>query len=233
VGAAHNSTRAPLQTLIGTFWGYDGAKGIGTPPRLYNQAVRALAAVLGTTPAQNAKLFALINMGMADAGIFAWQIKYQYNVWRPVIGIREEPPVESGVTQTTLDGDPSWAPLGAPQTNRRAQLQTPNFPAYPSGHATFGTAAFRLADRFLSGEFPGKNIAETPFTLVSDEYNGASKGEDGAARPLLPRQMTLKKAIIENKASRIYLGVHWSMDADEGERVGEEVARLTFEKQLR
>jgi hypothetical protein len=232
LGAARNSTRKPWQTLIGTFWGYDGAKRIGTPPRLYNQAVRALAAVLGTTPAQNAQLFALINMGMADAGIFAWKIKYQYNVWRPVIGIREEAPTEPRVPPTTLDGDPSWAPLGAPQTNRRVEFQTPNFPAYPSGHATFGTAAFRLADLFLSREFPGKSIKDTPFTLISDEYNGVSLSEDGSVRPLLPRQMTIVKAIEENKESRIYLGVHWLMDAEEGARVGEEIAMITFKKQL-
>ena len=226
LGAANSPTRKPGQTSIGIFWGYDGAKGIGTPPRLYNQVVRVLAAQLGTTPGQNAQLFALINMGMADAGIFAWKHKYVHNVWRPVVAIRHTLPRE-------LSGDPSWAPLGAPQTNRKGQFQTPNFPAYPSGHAVFGTAAFLLADLFLTREFPGKPIASMTFPFVSDEYNGISVGEDGGVRPRLERQLSLTDAIEENKVSRIYLGVHWRMDADQGAKVGEEIARLTFAKQLR
>lgn len=225
IGAANSAKRTALQTLTGIFWGYDGAKGIGTPPRLYNQIVRVLAAQLGTTPGQNAQLFALINMGMADAGIFAWKHKYVHNVWRPVVAIR-------GTLPRELSGDPSWAPLGAPQTNRKGQFQTPNFPAYPSGHAVFGTAAFLLADLFLTREFPGKTIASMPFSFVSDEYNGISVGEDGGVRPRLERQLTLTSAIEENKRSRIYLGVHWTMDADQGAKVGEEIARLTFAKQL-
>jgi hypothetical protein len=232
LGAAHGSTRTPLQTLIGVFWGYDGAKKIGTPPRLYNQAIRALADTLKTTSAQNVRLFALINMGMADAGIFAWKSKYEHTIRRPVLGIREEGPSEPNAAQKALEGDPSWAPLGAPQTNRSGQFQTPNFPAYPSGHATFGTAAFRLADLFLSTEFPGAKISEMPFVMTSDEYNDASIGADGGRRPSIPRRMTLHQAIEENKVSRIYLGVHWKMDADEGERIGEAIAKFTFETQL-
>lgn len=234
-GAASSATRPASQTMVGIFWGYDGAKGIGTPPRLYNQVVRALAAQLGTTPGQNAQLFALINMGMADAGIFAWKHKYVHNVWRPVVAIRDTLPralIRDTLPQT-LSGDPSWAPLGAPQTNRKSQFQTPNFPAYPSGHAVFGTAAFLLADLFLTQEFPGKPIASMPFSFVSDEYDGISVGEDGGVRPRLERQLTLTSAIEENKRSRIYLGVHWTMDSDQGAKVGEEIARLTFAKQLR
>jgi hypothetical protein len=31
------------QTLIGTFWAYDGMAELGTPPRLYNHIVRQVA----------------------------------------------------------------------------------------------------------------------------------------------------------------------------------------------
>ena len=31
------------ETAIGIFWGHDGASGLGTPPRLYNQIVREVA----------------------------------------------------------------------------------------------------------------------------------------------------------------------------------------------
>ena len=54
-----NDKRIPVETLIGIFWGYDGALGLGTPPRLYNQIIRKIAKAKGTTPAQNAQLFAM------------------------------------------------------------------------------------------------------------------------------------------------------------------------------
>lgn len=67
-----NTPRTPKETLVGLFWAYDGAKGLGTPPRFYNQIVRAVAAARGNTVAQNAQLFALVNAALGDAGILAW-----------------------------------------------------------------------------------------------------------------------------------------------------------------
>lgn len=57
------------ETLIGIYWGYDGAKKLGTPPRLYNQIVREIAINQNNTLAQNVLLFARVNTSMADAGI--------------------------------------------------------------------------------------------------------------------------------------------------------------------
>jgi hypothetical protein len=109
------------ETVIGLFWAYDGAKGLGTPPRLYNQIVRKVAEAKGNTPAQNARLFALINAAMADAGILAWEQKYYHDLWRPVVGIREHDTSMGleGAPGNNLsdDGDPLWRPLGAPATN--------------------------------------------------------------------------------------------------------------------
>src|SRR5262249_50279244 len=52
----------PDQTEIGIFWGYDGRPGLGTPPRLYNQIVRTVANQQHNTEADNARLFALVNI---------------------------------------------------------------------------------------------------------------------------------------------------------------------------
>jgi hypothetical protein len=67
--------RTPEQTRIGLFWGYDGRPGLGTPPRLYNQIARVLAEQENNTVAQNARLFALVNLAMADAGLSCWSRK--------------------------------------------------------------------------------------------------------------------------------------------------------------
>jgi hypothetical protein len=75
------------------------------------------------------RLFALVNVAMADAAIASWDSKYFYQYWRPVTAIRAE-------------SDPNFYPLGAPATNTAGPNFTPPFPAYTSGHATFGGALF-------------------------------------------------------------------------------------------
>ena len=207
------------------YWAYDGAKGLGTPPRLYNQIVREIATkqlnnsgVLNTTD-ENARLFALVNAGMADAGIIAWRAKYFYNLWRPVIGIREDDvgtgPTGLG-TGSTANADPFWQPYGAPNSNRPgAKNFTPGFPAYPSGHATFGTTVFEIVRAF----YPG-----VTFDFVSEEINGKTTDVDGSVRTFMKRHYNLDDAIRDNLESRVWLGVHWRFDGEGGKSAGEVVA---------
>jgi vanadium chloroperoxidase len=227
--ALNSTTRTPEETLIGVYWAYDGVKKIGTPPRLYNQIVRRIAQGKGNTPAENARLFALVNVAMADAGKFAWLEKFKHDLWRPVLGVREHDP-SMGPTATpgsALDGlgDPFWLPLGAPKTNEPgAKSFTPNFPAYPSGHATFGAAAFQMVRRFYGekeGFLSAEDIAagaQKPdticFDMVSDELNGISVDSHGTVRTRHERHFkSLWHAIFENGLSRVFLGVHWIFDA--------------------
>ncbi|NJR38958.1 MAG: vanadium-dependent haloperoxidase [Leptolyngbyaceae cyanobacterium CSU_1_4] len=224
-GRDQGSTRTPEQTTIGLFWGYDGARNIGVPPRLYNQVVRAIAIKHGATEEQNAKLFAMVNVAMADAGIQAWHEKYLYNVWRPVVGIREANEgwgvTGKGDGNPNTCGDPYWTPLGAPKTNQPAVTPTtPNFPAYPSGHATFGTAALHITQLFLG--LPN----DFEFEFVSDELNGESIGAGGSVRTRFNAKLTIPRAIEENVLSRVYLGVHWQFDSREGERNGRIIAEM-------
>jgi hypothetical protein len=210
------------ETLIGLYWGYDGAKGLGTPPRLYNQIVRELAMARGNSPAQNARLFALLNTAMADAGILAWDQKYFHNLWRPVVGIRQHDPslgpLAVAGNLVDADCDAGWLPLGAPKTNEPGIKNfTPPFPAYPSGHATFGAAAFHIT-RLFFGVAKGNTDADNLFdglSFVSDELNGANTDNRGALRPRHLRGFPagLWQMIEENGRSRVYLGVHWVFDA--------------------
>ena len=87
-GHVRSATRTPEDQTIGVFWGYDGANNLGVPPRLYNQIARSFIQQQPTTlkREQCADLFAMINCAMADAGIDAWYWKYQFNLWRPVVG---------------------------------------------------------------------------------------------------------------------------------------------------
>lgn len=67
--------RDPEETLIGVYWAYDGVRELGTPPRLYNLIAREVAKQKGNGVDANARLFALVNAALGDAGILAWDQK--------------------------------------------------------------------------------------------------------------------------------------------------------------
>jgi hypothetical protein len=226
-GGHRRGARTATQEMTGLYWAYDGAKGLGTPPRLYNQIVRQIAVDRGNSTAQNARLFALINVGMADAGIVAWRAKYEHELWRPAVGVREDDlgtgPTGLG-TGNTAGGDPAWRAYGAPRSNEPGRGHfTPHFPAYPSGHASFGTVVFELVAHFYV-------VAKTAlsFSFVSDELDGRTLDDDGSVRTCVRRTYTLQGAIDDNIASRVYLGVHWRFDGDGGRQLGETVAQQVF-----
>ena len=214
--------RSVTDKVIGVYWGYDGARGLGTPPRLYNQIVREIAMARGNSPAQNARLFALVNTAMADAGILAWDQKYFHNLWRPVVGIRQHDaslgPLAVGSNAVDPDCDTGWLPLGAPNSNNPGTKNvTPPFPAYPSGHATFGAAAFHIT-RLFYGVPKGDTGPDNLFDgmgFVSDELNGVTTDNRGTVRPRHQRSFPggLWQMIEENGRSRVNLGVHWVFDA--------------------
>jgi PAP2 superfamily len=204
-----NTSRTAAQTIIAKFWSYDGTPALCAPPRLYNMIARtiALQQKMRTVP-EIARLFALVNVAMADAGIASWDTKYFYQFWRPVTAIRAQ-------------SDPNFYPLGAQATNTQGPNFTPPFPAYTSGHATFGGALFQILRQF----FPD----DTKFTFVSDEWNGKNKDVDGNIRPLTPASYkSFTEAEWENAQSRLYMGIHWQFDAVEGIKQGNRVADYVF-----
>ncbi len=94
---------------------------------------------------------------------------------------------------------------------------TPNFPAYPSGHATFGAAAFHITRLFYGVPKDDRKPDDLfdGLAFVSEELNGGNRDNKGAVRPRHVRNFKdgLWQMIIENAESRIYLGVHWIFDA--------------------
>jgi membrane-associated phospholipid phosphatase len=226
------------QAEIGIFWGYDGSNKIGTPPRLYNQFVVAAEDFKKLGSKEQINVLAAINAAMADASIAAWHWKYAYDFWRPVVAIREADKgfgltgKGDGNTFREKKGDPFWLPLGAPKSNPLSPLPpanpnlpsayfnfTPNFPAYPSGHSTFGSACFETFAGLI-----GKTTDKISVTFVSDEFNAITTDNNGVTRPNWIQTLTLKEAIAQNSISRIYLGVHWIFDATGGAIVGNAIA---------
>eukprot|EP00457_Paulinella_chromatophora_P006477 gb/GEZN01006495.1/.p1 GENE.gb/GEZN01006495.1/~~gb/GEZN01006495.1/.p1 ORF type:complete len:522 (-),score=58.63 gb/GEZN01006495.1/:92-1537(-) len=225
LGKNDSNTRTEEQSKIGFFWMYDGRPFVGTPPRMYNQAARVIAKQQCNTVKENVLLFALLNLALVDAAITSWMTKYTSSFWRPVLGMRKAD--TDGNPET--EADPSWTPLGSQATNPYPQehIFSPAFPSYTSGHAGLGAAAFTMLKLFYQRDDIG-------FELVSDEFNGHTKGYDGSIRPAWPRYFnSFTQASQENAISRLYLGVHWIFDAVDGVALGDKIAHYVFKNALR
>jgi hypothetical protein len=228
-GIVTPTDRTDEQTVIGIYWAYDGTPSLCAPPRLYNQIAMRIAELKGTDNViELARLLALVNTAMADAGIAIWESKYFYDFWRPITGIRESDlgtgPTGAGDGNPNTIGDLMFKPLGAPASNTGGGPDfTPPFPAYPSGHAGFGGALFQVLRRFYGTD-------RIRFTFISDEFNGVTEDHNGTARPLIERRFSsLSQAEEENGQSRIYLGIHWKFDKTEGITQGNRVADYVFD----
>jgi PAP2 superfamily len=141
LGAAVGSTRTEEQTEIALFWA-DGA-GTETPPGHWNSIAQVIAAAQGNTLEKNARLFALLNIALADAAICAWDAKYEFHFWRPVTAIN----------------------FAEPDLNWMSFITTPPFPDYASGHSTFSGAAATALELFYDTD-------DLPFTIGSDFLPG-------------------------------------------------------------
>lgn len=208
LGARDSTTRTADQSEIAVFWAYD-AGGMGTPPGMFDQQVAIIARQKHNSLAENARLFALVNMAQADAGIAAWETKFAFDLWRPVTAIHRGD--EDGNPATIAD--PEWEPMGAPGLGAASDF-TPPFPAYVSGHATFGAAVYSVLANFYGTD-------RMKFTLHSDELPGVT------------REFTrFSQASAENARSRIYMGVHWNFDDQFGQIMGRQIASYVFRHEL-
>jgi membrane-associated phospholipid phosphatase len=234
--------------FVAQFWAYDATAGLCAPGRMYNQIADAVLRKLSSDAASIkpgsidiskvedvARYYAIINIAMNDAAIAAWDAKFYFQFPRPVTAIRSVDPTPPRV----------WYPVGAQVTNSEdGRNITPPFPAYPSGHATFGGALFGVLRQFVS------DTSGFKFNYRSDEFNGKNKdaynyvrcansreNPDGStggkyAKFCAERELTFDCAERENADSRIFMGVHWIFDADDGIEMGNLVARDAFKKVL-
>lgn len=206
LGSRTSAVRSAEQTQIAWFWAND-RDGTSKPPGQLVEISKVVSAQESLTLSQNARMFALVNMAMADACIAAWDSKYNTNIdlWRPIDAIRET--LDDGNPMTSPDA--SWLPLND---------FTPPFPAYTSGHATMGAAHAGIMAALFGDAYN--------FSVGSDEFSvNLGLGYD----PNLTRSFTsFSDAAWENALSRIYLGVHFYFDALDGNILGYDVANHVF-----
>lgn len=158
LGSVNSTARTPEQTTLAWFWA-DG-QGTQTPPGHWNDVAVQLAEGRQFPLIHTARLLALLNLAMADAGIAAWDAKYTYEWWRPVTAIR----AGNSDGNPATDPDPAWSPL----------ISTPPFPEHVSGHSTFSAAAAAVLAAVHGQD-------QFPFRLRSDGLFGAERSYEGFA----------------------------------------------------
>jgi membrane-associated phospholipid phosphatase len=121
LGIADSTAATPDQKLIGRFWN-------GAIQNYWNEIAQTAALRHGSTIAHSARLFALLNLSLADSVIAFYDAKYTYNFWRPVTAIR----AADQRTNVETQPDPNWLPEVG---------KTTNDPSYPGAHAAISAAA--------------------------------------------------------------------------------------------
>jgi hypothetical protein len=189
LGDINSTTRTADQTNIARFWANGG--GTSTPPGHLNVLAQIVAEQEGNSLSENARLFAMLNVALADAAIMSWNAKFDTDFWRPVTGIRAADTDGNAATAQ----DAAWTPL----------IVTPPFPSYVSGHSSFSGAAAAVLEHFFGTD----NIA---FTLPSEN-------------PLVSDRSytSFSQAAQESADSRLYGGIHWRFDNEDGLTAGTEL----------
>jgi hypothetical protein len=124
LGSATSTTRTADQTKVAQLWA-----NVNTPTTVFfvwNNVARTVSISRGLTTAENARLFALLNIAFHDALQTTMTSKYNYGLWRPITAIR----------RADEDGNPNTAP----DVNWTSLIGNPPYPTYAGNHAAIGSS---------------------------------------------------------------------------------------------
>jgi hypothetical protein len=158
-GIANSPTATADEALTGRFWN-------GAIQNYWNEIAQTASVANNLTTAENARLFALLNLSFADGVIAFYDAKYTYNLWRPVTAIRA---ADTDNNPETV-ADPNWLPEVG---------NTAPDPSYPGAHGVISAAGAKVlisffeADRFAfnvtSEVLQGVNRSFTSFSAAAEE----------------------------------------------------------------
>jgi PAP2 superfamily len=197
------SARTPEQTEIALFW-------VESSPLQWNRIARTVSHAEGLDMWENARLFGLLNMALADGYIGSFETKYHYNYWRPVTAIQT---AETDGNPNT-SADPTWTPL----------VPTPPVPDYDSAHSVEGGAAAGVLKRFFGTD-------DISFTTCSLTLPAGSTCTDPS--PVLRSYTSFSQAEEENGLSRILVGFHFRDAVETGIKHGEKIGKRAVNLYLR
>jgi len=184
-GAAGDGS--PLREEVARFW-------TSNTPAGWNRILATVADGHQLSLPEAARLFALVNVAMADAAIACWHAKWEFQFWRPITAIE----------LAGLDGNQDTAPP-APGTQWTPRLTTPPHQEYPSGHSTVSAAAVAVLADFFGDA--------TPFTTDSEMLPGVTRTFN-----------SFSESLAEIHNARIWGGIHFRSACADGSVLGEAVA---------
>jgi len=202
-GVTTATTRTTEQTEIGLFW-------LESSPLAWNRIARSVSASQGLDLWENARLFGLLNMALADGYVGSWDAKFYYRFWRPVTAIQTADTDDNPRTEA----DPTWTPL----------QPTYPMPDHASGHATEGGAAAEVLMRFFGTD-------DIAFSACSLTLPAGSTCSD--ATPVVRSYESFSEAADENGVSRILVGIHFRNAVEEGIQHGRKIARRAVQRFLK
>ena len=197
------SARTAEQTEIALFW-------VESSPLQWNRIARTVSAKKRLDLWEQARLFGLLNMALADGYVGSFDTKYHYNYWRPVTAIQTAD--TDGNPNTSAD--PTWTPL----------VTTPPIPDYDSAHSVEGGAASKVLKRFFGTD-------RIRFRTCSLTLPPGNTCNDPA--PVLRRYNSFSQAAAENGLSRILNGFHFRKAVDEGIEHGNKIGNRAVDRFLR
>lgn len=208
---------------IAEYWA-DGPES-ELPPGHWNLFAQWVSRRHGQSLDADAKMFFGLNGALHDAGIAAWSLKYRFDFARPVTAIREERRGQmiqawAGPGRGTqwIRGE-DWTPYQSPT------FPTPPFPGYTSGHSTFSAAASAFLKDF--GGLMGRDGDRFGASVTIPA--GSSAFEDGVpAQDVTLRWDRFQDAADEAGISRLYGGIHWSIDDLPARDVGKKCGEAAF-----
>jgi len=192
----------PDADTVARFW-------TSNTPASWNRVLRQVSAKHHLTLSEKARLFALMNIAMADAAIACWDAKWVYRFWRPVTAAAFAEFDGNPATAGPTPGLPLWAP----------RISTPAHPEYPSGHSTQSGAAVAILIDFFGDA--------TPFTTDSENLLAT----DGSR--VIRSFGRFSDALEEIHNARIWGGIHFRTACSIGSAIGEAVAAHVLANALR
>ena len=207
-GRTSSASRTPDQAHL-AMWAKDFIENS------HNRLARKLVVGEGLDLWRAARLFALMNMSIYDAYVNVFDNKFFYNHWRPYTAIR----------WAAHDGNPDTVP---DTTWNNLHKHTYAFPSYPSAHgAASGAAMTVLAQTLGKGD-------EFEFTMEIAEVDKAGPfSEKIEMNPSVRRFSSFSEAGKAISLSRIYLGIHFRYDSEEGYELGRQIGDYAVQNYLK
>jgi hypothetical protein len=162
LAASINSSATPEQMLVGRFWN-------GSIQNYWNEIAQTATMAQNLNTADTARVFAVLNVAIADSVIAFYDAKYEYNFWRPVTAIRAADP---NITPGAVP-DPQWLP---------EVTNTAPDPSYPGAHATISAVAAEVLVAMLMTDWLPLDVTSEVMSGTIRHFDSISDAEAEATR---------------------------------------------------